>query len=497
VAEPLLAARAISKTFTVTPALDRVDFHLNAGEVLALVGENGAGKSTLIKILSGVLLPDAGTLSMDGEVLHLRSADQAEKQGIATVYQELSLFPDLSVAENLLLGHYPKRAGLISRRRLREQAAALLARFGVSLDLDAPVSSLSIADKYLLEICKALHRRARVLILDEPTAVLGTEDVERLFDVIRSLRREGTGVVFISHRLDEVFAIADRFMVLKDGVMVGEGPIEQTDHDDLVSRMVGRELSELAVRSAPPADRREVLRVEELSSDVLRSVSFSVSEGEIVGIAGLRGAGRTELVRAIFGADPIDAGRVLIDGKAVRIGSPTQAIRNGVGLVPEERATQGVLKALSVAQNISLVKMASRGARRVRPTHERRSAQQYVERLNIRPGDTSLPAGSLSGGNQQKAVLAKWIEAGASVLLLDEPTRGIDIGSKRQIYETVGELCSQGLAVVVISSELLELLEVCDRILVMYRGGIAGELDRSEATEEAIMKYAVGGGVPA
>jgi ABC-type sugar transport system ATPase subunit len=492
----MLEARAISKVFPGTRALAEVDFHVDGGEVLALVGENGAGKSTLIKILSGVIEPDAGTLAIDGEPLHLRTPAQAERLGIATVYQELSLLADLSVAENLLLGRYPKRFGIIRRRQMRAEAARLLAGLGVSLDLDVAAGALSIADKYLLEIAKTLHRKARVLILDEPTAVLGGDDVERLFGVIRSLREQGTAIVFISHRLDEVFAIADRFMVLKDGVKVSEGPIEATDEDDLVAKMVGRELAELGHRAPPPAEQREVLRVEGLSrAGALDSVIFSVRSGEILGIAGLRGAGRTELVRAVFGADPIDAGSVWIDGRAVRIGSPSDAIRHGVGLVPEDRGTQGVLKNLSVAQNISLVRMATHGAHRVRPRQERRAADGYVDRLRIKLPDTGTSVGALSGGNQQKAVLAKWIEAGVSVLLLDEPTRGIDIGSKRQIYEAVAELCESGLAVVLISSELPELLEVCDRILVMYRGAIAGELAGSAATEESIMSYAVGAAV--
>lgn len=491
---PVLEARDITKRFPGTHALDNVGLTVRAGEVLALVGENGAGKSTLIKILSGVVQPDSGEILIDGKAVRLNSPRDAERYGIVTVYQELSLFPALSVAENLFIGHYPRQGRFIDWRAAREEARQFLAGLGIYLPVNAPVASLSIAEKYMVEISKALLRQARVLILDEPTAVLGGSDVDELMRIVRGLRDRGVGVVFISHRLDEIFGLVDRYMVLKNGVKVDEGPIGATDHNDLVAKMVGRELGQLAAAPSARREARELLRVEGLSrAGVLRDISFTLHAGEVLGIAGLRGAGRTEVARAIFGADPIDAGRIVVKGREVRPDSPRAAVRLGIGLVPEDRGTQGLLKNFSTAQNISLVKMACFNAHWIDPTVERRAARGYVDSLRIKVPSIAASVRTLSGGNQQKAVLAKWLEAGISILILDEPTRGIDIGSKRQIYELVRRLCDTGLGVILISSELPEVLEMSDRILVMYRGGIAGELSREEASEEAIMNFAVGG----
>ena len=491
---PLLEMRGISKAFPGVRALDDVSLTVDTGEVLALVGENGAGKSTLIKILAGAQQPDAGEIVIDGERARIAGPADSERYGIVTVYQEFNLFPDLSVAENLLFGHYPKNGPAIDWRECRAEASRFLTGLHVHLDADRPVSDLSIAEKQMLEIAKALHRNVRIMILDEPTAVLGGHDVEELMRVVRSLRERGVGVIFISHRLDEIFGLAERYVVLKDGRRVDGGKVADVDHDHIVSKMVGRDVIELSPRAARLGEQEEVLRVEHVSkTGVLNDVSLSLRSGEVLGIAGLRGAGRTELARAIFGADPADSGGIFVKGKQVKISSPGDAIRHGIGLVPEDRGTQGLLKNLSTTQNIPIANMIAAARRLIRPRQERRLAERYVGELNIRLGDVSALVGTLSGGNQQKVVLAKWLEANPAVLILDEPTRGIDVGSKREIYEIVRRLCDAGLGVIVISSELPEIMQVSDRILVMHHGGIAAEIDRSQATEELIMSHAVGG----
>jgi ABC-type sugar transport system ATPase subunit len=491
---PLLEMRGISKHFPGVRALDDVSLRVDAGQVLALVGENGAGKSTLIKILAGAQQPDAGEILIDGQRARIGSPADAERYGIVTVYQEFNLFPALSVAENLLFGQYPKNGPVIDWRACRAEARRFLAEMQVHLDPDRPAAELSIAEKQMLEIAKALHRSVRIMILDEPTAVLGGSDVDELMRVVRSLREHGVGVIFISHRLDEIFGLAERYVVLKDGRRVDAGVVAEVDHDHIVSKMVGREFDELPEHEGAETGADEVLRVENLTRrGELHDISLSLHKGEVVGIAGLRGAGRTELARAIFGADRIDSGRVFVNGRKVKIKSPRDAIRNGIGLVPEDRATQGLLKNLSTAQNIPLARLAAAARRLISPRRERRLANRYVGELNIRVADVAALVGMLSGGNQQKVVLAKWLEAHPSVLILDEPTRGIDVGSKREIYEIVRRLCDEGLGVVVISSELPEVLQISDRILVMHQGRIAAELDGADASEELVMSHAVGG----
>ncbi|UKD57036.1 sugar ABC transporter ATP-binding protein [Amycolatopsis sp. FU40] len=486
-----LEVQGLSKAFRGVQALHDVSFTLQAGEVLALIGENGAGKSTLIRILSGAHPPDSGAVLLDGCPAAITGPAGAEALGIATVYQELSLFPELTVTENLLFNRYPGR-GRIDWRGARREAAALLAELGLTVSPDQRVRELSVADKQMIEIAKALRRDARVLILDEPTAVLGGADVDRLLALVRGVTRRGVSVVFVSHRLDEVFGLADRYVVLKDGKLTGKGTIAGTAHDELVSKMVGRDF----VRGSrtPGAEIGEpVLQVEGLSRPgVVSAVSFEVRAGEILGIAGLRGAGRTELARAIFGADP-HTGTVRLHGKPVRITDPLQAIKAGIGLVPEERKTQGLVAGQSCAANISLVNLLKRGRRTVRPAADRSVARRYIEKLRIKTPGPQTPVGTLSGGNQQKVVLAKWLEAGVDLLILDEPTRGIDIGAKQEIYTLIRQLCAQGLAIIVISSELPEVLALSDRILVMHQGEVTAELPGRTATEEEIMLHAVGG----
>ncbi|WP_082469243.1 sugar ABC transporter ATP-binding protein [Sciscionella sediminilitoris] len=486
-----LEARGLSKAFRGVQALCDVSFSLQAGAVLALIGENGAGKSTLIRMLSGAHAPDAGEVRLDGRPAAITGPAGAEALGIATVYQELSLFPELTVAENLMFNRYPGR-GRIDWRSVHREASTLLAELGLTVTPAQRVRELSIADKQMIEIAKALRRNARVLILDEPTAVLGGEDVDRLLALVRDLSRRDVSVIFVSHRLEEVFDLADRYVVLKDGELTGEGIIAETTHDELVSKMVGRHFVR-GDREPGAKIGKTVLQVDGLSQPgVLSDISFSVRAGEILGIAGLRGAGRTEMARAIFGADP-HAGTVQLHGKPVRITDPLQAIRAGIGLVPEERKTQGLVIGQSCAANISLVSLLKRGRRTVRPTAEQVLARRYIDKLRIKTPGPLTPVGTLSGGNQQKVVLARWLEAGVDLLILDEPTRGIDIGAKQEIYTLIRQLCGQGLAIIVISSELPEVLELSDRILVMHQGEVTAELSGDTATEEEIMSHAVGG----
>lgn len=487
--------RSISKRFLGVQALSNVDLSVDEGQILALVGENGAGKSTLIKILSGAQPPDGGEIFIDGQPVAIHTPGDAERLGIATVYQELNLFPYLTVAENLMFGRYPTRiGGLIDWRAAKREAQQFLQSMGVQLDPDRLVAELSIAERQMLEIAKALHRQVRILILDEPTAVLGGEDVDQLLDMVRSLRERGVATIFISHRLEEIFGLADRYVVLKDGQQVGSGDLKDTDSAGLVSMMVGRELEHIAGTSFRRADE-EALRVEGVSrTGVLADISLSLRKGEVLGVAGLRGAGRTEMARAIFGADRVDSGRLFLDGKEVTLGSPAAAIASGIGLVPEDRKAQGLFMNLSTAENIPVVALSSGDRHRVRPADERRLAAKYKQSLDIRVADVSAPVGTLSGGNQQKVVLAKWLEAGVSVLILDEPTRGIDIGSKREIYEIIRGLAEEGVGVLLISSELPEVREMSDRVLVMRKGRIVADIERAEASEELIMAHAVGAG---
>jgi ABC-type sugar transport system ATPase subunit len=487
-----LEMRSISKEFPGVRALTDVSLEADSGQILALVGENGAGKSTLIKILSGAVRPDAGEILIDGAVTDITTPRDAERHGVSTVYQELNLFPRMSVAENLLFRRYPKRRRAITWRGVRLEAAGFLRSIGIDLPVDRPAGDLSIAQRQILEIAKALYREVRILILDEPTAVLGGADVDRLVDTVRSLRTHGVATIFISHRLDEIFGLADSYVVLKDGHRVGAGGVRDTNHEALVSMMVGRDLAALPP-ATPTARSDEALRVEHLSrAGVLHDISFSLRKGEVLGVAGLRGAGRTELARAIFGADPYDSGEIYVDGQRVGIGSTAEGIAHGIGLVPEDRGTQGLFKGLSTVQNIAMVLLAARRDVRVRPREERRLAEEYVRSLGIRLSSLAAPVGMLSGGNQQKVVLAKWLAADVSVLILDEPTRGVDVGGRADIYEIIRHnLAGKGVGVLLISSELPEILEMSDRVLVMRQGRIVGEVGRGDATEELIMSYAV------
>ncbi len=496
-AEPLLQLRGITKQFPGVLALDGVDFALTTGEVHALVGENGAGKSTLIKIISGVHQPDAGRIDYLGAPATFPTPRAAADRGIVVIYQEIALFPDLSVLENLYVGAYLRPLRTTGRRvdwaRMRARAQEVVASLGVELELQAPVHRLSAAQQQLVEIGRALLRDARVIIMDEPTGPLAQPDVERLFSLIRQLRSRGVGIVYISHRLEEIFAVADRVTVLRDGRRIITAPVAHTSRDALIHDMVGRTLDALYPKTAVTAGT-PVLEVDALGNDAaLADVSFVLRRGEIVGLAGLVGSGRTTLAHALFGIDPPARGRVRLDGVDARVSHPGQARELGIAYIPEERQRQGLVLPFSVGENLSLA-ILRRLSRLGFVDHAREAAvaRDFVRRLDIRTPGINVPAATLSGGNQQKVVVGKWLAAQPRVLIMDEPTRGVDVGAKAEIHRLMSELAGRGLGILLISSELPELLGMSDRILVMSRGRITGELRRDEATQEKIMTLATG-----
>jgi ribose transport system ATP-binding protein len=489
---PLLEVRSVRKAFPGVQALDGVDFTLHRGEVVALVGENGAGKSTLMKILAGVHQPDAGEVRLDGAVLHLRTPAAARQAGIALIHQELSLCDNLSVAGALFLGQELRRGPWLAERRMQQAAAESLRQLGAELDPAQPVASLSPGQKQLLEIARALRQEARVLIMDEPTSSLTPGEVARLFAVVRDLRARGVGIVYISHRLGEVAAIADRVVGLRDGRNSGELPVEEASHERMVALMVGRSLTAGAARSH--ALGPEVLRVAGLRTAAFpqHAVSFSVRRGEVVGIAGLLGAGRTELLRALFGIETPVAGDLEVDGVPLRGHGPAGAAAAGLVLVPEDRKLQGLVLGMSVRHNLSLPTLHRRGVL-VDRRYEAALAERSIEELGIATAGPDQAVSALSGGNQQKVVLGKWLAAEPKVLLLDEPTRGVDIGARAEIYARLDQLAAAGLGVLFVSSDLEEVLQLADRVLVLHQGALAGELPRAAATEPAVMWLATGG----
>jgi rhamnose transport system ATP-binding protein len=498
-AEPVLELRDASKSYGAVRALREGNLSLRPGEVRALMGENGAGKSTLVKVLGGVVRRDAGDMRFNGETVDFHSPHDARDAGLAVIYQEPTLFPDLSIAENVVMGYHPL-AGLkrIDRRRMHEQVQGLLDRLGVQLASDRPVRGLSIADQQIVEIAKALSFDARVLIMDEPTAALSGNEVDRLFSVVRTLRDEGAAVLFISHRLDEVFALCDTVTVMRDGAVVHDARIADMTPDEMVRRMVGRELGALFPKQdAEVGDT--VLTVSRLPREgVFFDVSFDVRAGEIVALAGLVGAGRSEVARAIFGVDRADAGHVEVGGRRLPPGRPLAAMRAGIGFVPEDRRQQGLVMDLSIARNATMTGMGRLSRLGIiRASAENGLAREWAARLQLTFHRLEDSAGTLSGGNQQKVVLAKWLSTEPKLLIVDEPTRGIDVGTKAEVHRLLSELAGQGVAVLMISSELPEVLGMADRVLVMHEGRLAAEFSRAEADEERIIRAATGQGAEA
>ncbi len=487
----LLRVDGLVKRFPGVTALGGVSFRLHAGEVHVLLGENGAGKSTLIKCLAGVYQPDEGQVFVDGRPVTLSTTRDAEELGIATIHQEFNLIPELSVAENVLLGRPPRRLGIVDRQAMYDQASAALERVGLRIDPRTPVRTLGVARQQLVEIAKALSLNARILILDEPTATLTDDEVDRLLNLMVELRSSGVGLVFISHHLEEIRRIGDRVTILRDGVGVGTVSAT-TPSDELVRLMVGRAIASQypRVRTAPG---KELLRVDGLSSPgSFEDITLSVRAGEVVGLAGLVGAGRTELLRAILGADRYTTGSVCLRGKPVRRHDVRASIHAGLGLVPEDRKAQGLVLGASVAENLSLVSL--RAATRlgiVDRARLERGARRAVADLGIRTPSIRSIVKNLSGGNQQKVVMGKWLSADPAVLLLDEPTRGVDVGAKVEIYQLINELTASGRGVLLVSSDLPEVLGMSDRILVMAHGRLVGELTHTEATQDAVMALAV------
>ena len=499
---PMLRMTGVDKSFPGVRALASVGLEVFPGECLALMGENGAGKSTLMKILSGVYSPDAGQIEIDGQQVTLTSPSQAQQLGISIIYQEFNLFPNLSVEENVFIGREPSRSGVVARGDLRRRTRELLGQLGVSLDPTAMVRDLSVAQQQMVEIAKALSYNARIVIMDEPTSALSDTEVQNLFAIIRGLKRRGLAVIFISHRLEEVFAICDRITVLRDGENAGSVATEDATAQRIVQMMVGRPLSDLFTKDASAAAGEPVLEVSGLtrtrargdtSSTSIADVSLSLRAGEIVGLAGLVGSGRTELARTIFGADKLDAGTISIDGRRVKIFTPVDAIRLGIGLVPEDRKQQALVLQLAVRENISLANLGriSRGGV-IQRGSERTIADRFIDALQIRTPSMEQKVINLSGGNQQKVVLAKWLALNPRILIVDEPTRGIDVGAKAEVHQLLNQLAGQGVAILMISSELPEILGMSDRVLVMREGRLAGELSRAEATQESIMSMATG-----
>ena len=486
--EYLIEIKHVSKQFPGVHALDDVSFTLKPGEVHVLLGENGAGKSTLIKILSGLYHPSSGEIYVEGQLQHFTNPKSAEKAGIATIYQELNLCENLTVAENIFIGRLPNRLGKVDRKALQEQAKAALAELNLTYDPNMVVSQMGVAQKQMVEITKAVSRETKILIMDEPTAVLTEKEIVELFKVIHILKEKGVGIIYISHRLQELHEIGDRVTVLRDGKYIRTVNMRETTEDDLVTMMVGREIKDkFPARNCKIGD--VVLRAEHISTaDKVRDVTLEVRAGEIVGIAGLVGSGRTEFARAIFGADPRTAGRILIDGKEVNIRSPLDAIQNGMGFVTEERKKDGLVLILPVEENIAL---ASRKQNSVgllaNLKKQKATAEEYVEHIRIKTPSIRQLAENLSGGNQQKVVLAKWLSAKARIIIFDEPTRGIDVGAKAEVYHLMNQLLEEGVCIIMISSELPEIIGMSDRVVIMRDGAIGGELGKEEFDQKRML----------
>ncbi|WP_144491561.1 MULTISPECIES: sugar ABC transporter ATP-binding protein [Bacillus] len=485
----------IHKAFGKNTVLSGVSFDLVTGEVHALMGENGAGKSTLMNLLTGLYSLDQGTIQIDGKETAFKNPKEAEQHGIAFIHQELNIWPDMTVLENLFIGKeiYTK-LGLLDTKKMKVLAQTQLDRLSVNLSLDQEAGSCSVGQKQMIEIAKALMTDAKVIIMDEPTAALTEREIEKLFQVIESLKKEGVSIVYISHRMEEIFAICDRITIMRDGKTVDTKAIPETNFHEVVKKMVGRELTD-RYPERTPSTGNIVLEVKQATKKgQFQDISFSVKAGEIVGVAGLMGAGRTEMMRSLFGLDPLDQGEIWVHGKKTVIKKPSDAVKLGIGFITEDRKDEGLMLDASIRENIGLPNLKSFSPKGlIDKKNEQDFVDLLIKRLTIKTASSDISARSLSGGNQQKVVIAKWIGIQPKVLILDEPTRGVDVGAKREIYQLMNELTDRGVAILMVSSELPEILGMSDRVLVIHEGTISGELDKTEATQERIMTLATGG----
>ncbi|HEL0762275.1 TPA: sugar ABC transporter ATP-binding protein [Streptococcus equi subsp. zooepidemicus] len=485
---------AISKSFGTNKVLEKIDLVLHSGQVHALMGENGAGKSTLMNILTGLFPASSGTIVIDGVEKQFSNPQEAEAFGISFIHQEMNTWPDMTVLDNLFLGREIKGTfGLLDQKAMKEKAKRAFDRLGISIPLDLPIGSLSVGQQQMIEIAKSLLSEVSLLVMDEPTAALTDRETESLFQMIASLKKAGVGIVYISHRMEEIFRVTDLITVMRDGIVVDTKPTAETNPAELVKKMVGRDIDDYYPAKAAELGEL-VFEVENLSGECFKDISFQVRRGEILGFSGLMGAGRTEVMRAIFGLDKRTAGRIRLNGQDIQVINPVQAIRAGIGFLTEDRKEEGLILDFSIKDNMTL------------PSHKdfskngffddktsRDFVQKMIDRLRIKSGRPEMVVGNLSGGNQQKVVLAKWIGIAPKVLILDEPTRGVDVGAKREIYQLMNELADRGVPILLVSSDLPEVLGVSDRIVVMHEGRITGELSRGEATQEKVMQLATGG----
>lgn len=492
--EYALEMLGVTKTFSKVTALDNVDFRVKKGEVHALIGENGAGKSTLMKVLSGVYKPDAGTIKIGGEEALIRNPKDAIAKGVSIIYQELSLVPELNAIKNVMLGQEKQKAGFISAKEEEAFAAKYLDYVSHgAFDYKTPVKYLSVAQQQMIDIAKSLSYNADIIVMDEPTDSLTNSEIEVLFGIVRQLKKDGITVIYISHRLEELFILCDRVTVLRDGQYVIDEDISKIDKDWLISKMIGRDLKDTFPLRHRQENDEVVLEVEGLTGERFRNVSFKLKKGEILGFGGLVGAGRTEVLRAIFGADKIQSGTVKVFGEQVAINHPNKALKYGFGFATEDRKTQGLFLNQNIRDNIAaaaLDKVSSGGF--VNSSKEKEMTEKYFDDLKVVAPDLNKVCKFLSGGNQQKVVLAKWLASGCKILFLDEPTRGIDVGAKYEIYLLMDKLVQEGVSIIMISSEMPELMGVADRVLVMHEGDLTGELGQEEFSEESIMKLASG-----
>jgi len=491
---PILEMRGITKRFPGVLALDHVDLTVYPGQVLALVGENGAGKSTLMKVLSGVHQMDEGEILMEGKPVKIENPLASQLMGISIIYQELSVLDNMNIAENIFLGR-EKRSGrvFVNKKTMHTEARKLLDEVGLDVDTHTMAGELSTAQKQMIEVAKALSFNSKIIIMDEPTSSLTETETDILFGIIRKLREKGVAIVFISHKLAEIFAITDEVAILRDGVSAGRMATEGCTENDIIKAMVGRDVDDLYAKQAAPIGD-VVLEVKNLSTkDFLKDINFKLHAGEILGFAGLVGAGRSEVMRAVFGIDPRQTGEIYIKGQKVDIKSPKDALEQGMGFVPEDRKLQGLVLGMSVGKNTTLaaLKAVANKAGFINHKQEKEMADKFVRALEVKTPSNDQLVKNLSGGNQQKVVIAKWLANNPDILILDEPTRGIDVGAKKEIHQLMSDLANQGVAIIMISSELPEVLGMSDRVVVMHEGRIKGELDRSEADQVSIMKMAV------